>query len=433
MSRKAKIGVVLALVIVIGAIGAMSMKSGNRGGVMVRAEVVKPRDLVATVTASGWIRPRRSVDIQADLIGRITDLWIAEGDSVKKDQVLLQIDPTEYEAAVARARAGVSEAAARQAQSRANLLQAERALERTRSIVQMDSTLVSRQELEDALTQVEVQQALLEAAGHGVSQSRAALREAENRLAKTTIRAPINGVVTRLNVEAGETAIVGTMNNPGSLLLTISDLSVMEAVVRVDETDVPALALGDSASIEIDAFARQSFAGLVTEIAHSSVIQRKGAAATAAGAQGQAVDFEIVVTINTPPTLLRPDLSATAQIVTSTRESALSIPIIALTIRDRQAVEALPQEESGASAAAAEAVSQGGDEEGVFVIREGKAHFVPVTVGIAGAEHFEVLSGLAEGDSVVAGPYEAIRNLQDGRSIRIMPDLTGAKKPEVRS
>lgn len=430
MSRKAKVAVVVVLAVVIVGIGAMSMKGGSRSGVEVRAEVVTTRDLVSTVTANGWIRPRRSVDIQADIMGRITKLWIAEGDSVKVGQVLLQIDPTEYEAAVSRARAAVAEARARQAQARANLLQAQRAHERTLSIANRDSALISQQTIEEVTTQLEVQQALAAAAEHGVSQAQAALHEAENRLAKTTIRAPIEGVVTRLNVEEGETAIVGTMNNPGSLLLTISDLSVMEAVVRVDETDVPAIALGDSASIEIDAFSRHTFSGKVTEIAHSSVVQRRNTT-TATGAQGQAIDFEIVITIDAPPSTLRPDLSATAQIVTATRQGVLSIPIIALTVRDRKAMQPLPQEDSAASAAAAAASRTDGDQEGVFVIRDGKAHFTPVEVGIAGAEHFEVLSGLASGDSVVAGPYEAIRTLQDGRAIRTIAAPSVANQSEA--
>lgn len=431
MSRKAKIVAVLGIVILIVVIGAMSMKGDRRGGVAVRAETVAARDLVATVTANGWIRPRRAVDIQADIMGRITELWVEEGDSVKVGQVLLQIDPTEYEAAVARARAGVSEARAREAQARANLLQAERTLARTRAIAERDSTLVSQQAIDDAVTQVEVNRALVEAATHGIAQAEAALREAENRLAKTTIRAPIAGVVTRLNVETGETAIVGTMNNPGSLLLTISDLSVMEAVVRVDETDLPALSLGDSATIEIDAFARQTFTGIVTEIAHSSIVQRKSTAATTSAQQQPAIDFEVVITIDSPPATLRPDLSATARIVTATRNDVPAIPIIALTVRDRKDVVPLPQEDSAASAAATAAARGNGDVEGVFVIRQGKAHFVPVEVGIAGAEHFEVLSGLSVGDSIVAGPYEAIRNLQDGKTVRIIDNLIGNKKPET--
>jgi HlyD family secretion protein len=434
MTRKAKIAVAGALVVVVTGVGAMALRRGDRGGVEVRAETVANRRLVATVTASGWIRPHRAVDIQSDIMGRITDLWVAEGDSVKKGQVLLRIDPTEYEAAVSRARAVVSEAMARQAQTRANLLQAERSYERAQAIATRDSTLVSRQALEEAATQVAVQRELLEAATHGVAQARAAVREAENRLAKTTIRAPIDGVVTRRNVEVGETAIVGTMNNPGSLLLTISDLSVMEAVIRVDETDVPSLTLGDSASVEIDAFPRQQFAGRVSEIAHSSVLQRKSGAGAvpAAASQTQAVDFEVVVTLTAPPPTLRPDLSATAQIVTAVRDSALSIPIIALAVREKKALEALPQEGDAARTAAADA-SRHGDEEGVFVIRDGKAHFTPVQVGIAGAEHFEVKSGLAPGDSVVAGPYDAIRRLQDGKAIRIMHELGKQKQPEAKS
>jgi HlyD family secretion protein len=433
MTRKAKIAVAVALVVVVTGVGAMALRKGDRGGIEVRAETVATRHLVATVTASGWIRPHRAVDIQSDIMGRITDLWVAEGDSVKKGQVLLRIDPTEYEAAVSRARAAVSESMARQAQTRANLMQAERSHERAQAIAARDSTLVSRQALEEAATQVAVQRELLEAATHSVAQARAAVREAENRLAKTTIRAPIDGVVTRRNVEVGETAIVGTMNNPGSLLLTISDLSVMEAVIRVDETDIPSLHLGDSASVEIDAFPRQQFVGRVSEIAHSSVLQRKSvSAAPAAASQTQAVDFEVIVTLTSPPPTLRPDLSATAQIVTAVRDSALSIPIIALAVREKKAVEALPQEGEAARTAAADA-SRHGDEEGVFVIRDGKVHFTPVQVGIAGAEHFEVKSGLAAGDSVVAGPYDAIRRLEDGKAIRIMHEIGKQKKPEAKS
>lgn len=413
MKRGTKIVIAVAAIAVVG-LGALAVRGGGNAGVLVRVETVTERDLVQTVTASGWIRPHRAVDVQADIMGRVTHLAVAEGDSVRRGQLLLTIDPTEYEAAVSRAQAGVAEALARQAQTRANLLQAERAYERERALAERDSTLVSRQALEEAETQVAVQRELLNAAGHTVAQMRAALREAEDRLAKTSIRAPIDGVVTRLNVEEGETAIVGTMNNPGSLLLTISDLGTMEAVVRVDETDLPALTLGDSAVVQIDAFPRQRFAGRVTRIAHSSV---QGPQATGnAPSASQAVDFEIVVTLTDPPPLLRPDLSATADIVTATREGALSIPIIALTVRERPAGEALPQEDAETQAAADAAVRE--DQEGVFLVRDGKAHFVPVEIGITGTEHFEVVRGLGAGDSIVAGPYEAVRNLTDGQAIR---------------
>ncbi len=419
MKRRTKIGLAVVAILGIATIGAMAAAGGRQAGVQARIETVQRRDLVATVTGNGWIRPHLAVEIQADIMGRITKLWVMEGDSVRRGQELLRIDPTQYEAAVARARAAVSEALAREAQARASLIQAERQYERSLALAQRDTGFVSAQQLDEAETQVLVQRELLKAAEHIVAQARAALREAEDRLAKTTIVSPIDGVVTRLNVEEGETAIVGTMNNPGSLLLTVSDLSVMEAVVRVDETDVPQLELGDSATIEIDAFPRQRFTGRVVEIAHSSVRPPESMSGMPAS-QAQAVDFEVVIRIDDPPQLLRPDLSATAEIVTDTRTGTLSIPIIALTVRDKAAFESIPQESPAAQAAAASFASTKGDIEGVFVVREGKAHFVPVEVGIAGEEHFEVLSGLAEGDSIIAGPYDAIRNLAEGTAIRPM-------------
>lgn len=426
MKRRTKIWIAIGGVVGVAVIGAF-IANGGSAGPQVRVETAARRDLVATVTGSGWVRPHRKVDIQADIMGRITHLAVAEGDSVRRGQLLLRIDPTQYEAAVARARAVVSEALAREAQARANLIQAERALERARSLAARDTGFVSRQQLEDAETQVLIQREQLRAAEHFVAQARAGLREAENQLEKTSIVSPIDGVVTRLNVEEGETAIVGTMNNPGSLLLTISDLSVMEAVVRIDETDVPHVSLGDSAIITIDAFPRQTFTGKVTEIAHSSVRPPESQTSTGPGGQTQAVDFEVVIRLDNPPPLLRPDLSATAEIVTDVRPGALSIPIIALTVRSREGLEALPQESPEASEAAA-SLEKSSDVEGVFVVRGGVARFVPVEVGIAGAEHFEVIRGIAEGDSVVAGPYEVIRNLTDGSPIRILGAQTNVSR-----
>jgi len=416
--RLRTVGIIGGAVVLTGVIGAFFSQRARGGGVEVRMETVTRRDLAAVVTGSGWIRPHRSVDVQADIMGRVIELNIAEGDAVKRGQVLLRIDPTQYEAAVARARAGVSEALAREAQARANLIQAERTLERARALRAQDSNFISLQALEEAETQARIQAELAEAARHGVAQARAALGEAEDRLAKTIIRAPIDGVVTRLAVEEGETAIVGTMNNPGSLLLTISDLGLMEAVIRVDETDVPEIKLGDSARISIDAFPRRSFVGRVAEIGHSAV-RPQGMPGAPTG-QGQAVDFEVVIRLEDPPAGLRPDLSATADIVTATRSKVLAIPIIALTVRERGAVEVLPHEERAAQAAASELDATSTDEEGVFVVRGGKAEFVPVEVGIAGRDYFEVLSGLAEGDSIVSGPYETIRTLQSGQVVRPM-------------
>jgi HlyD family secretion protein len=426
MKKGTKIGIGLTAVVAVVSISAFAASNRSGGGVSVRIEPVATRDLVALVNASGWIRPHRRVDVQADIMGRIIELNVKEGQAVQRGQVLLRIDPTQYEASVARAQAAVSEALAREAQTRANLLQAERAYDRLRQLATSDQNLVSAQQLEEAETQVRVQRELLTAAGHGVSQARSALDEARDRLSKTVIRSPMDGVITRLNVEEGSTAIVGTMNNPGSLLLTVADLSSMEAVVRVDETDLPKIEVGDSASVSIDAFPRQKFTGRVTEIGYSAVrspLQQN----TPTTGQGQAIDYEIVITLDSPPPSLRSDLSVAADIVTDRRGQVLSIPIIALTVREQNADQPLPSEDPAvqraAEAAAGSAAANDGekiDQEGVFVVREGKAVFVPVMVGIAGQSYFEVLSGLTDSDSVVAGPYEAIRTLESGKPVRAM-------------
>lgn len=433
MQKKGKLAIAGVVVIALAVIITVAFKNSGDDAVQVRIEAVGQRDLVSTVTASGWIRPHRRVDVQADIMGRITQLAVDEGDQVQKGQLLLRIDPTAYEAAVARARAAVSEAQARQAQARANLIQSERAYDRLK-LMSSNPNLVSKAQLEEAETQVLVQRELLQAAGFGVEQAKEALNEAIDRLSKTVIRAPMTGVVTRLNVEEGETAIVGTMNSPGSLLLTVADLGEMEAVVRVDETDIPEIKLGDSVTVEIDAFPRQKFMGRVTEVSHSSIRSPETQAASGQGGQGQAVDYEVVITLANPPRTLRSDLSATAEIVTATRRNALAIPIIALTVREKGNVKALPNE-SAAARAAGEAAQRERteDEEGVFVAKAGKVTFKPVQIGVHGREHFEVVSGLKLGDSVVAGPYEAVRSLEEGKAVRRMTDTpaNGKAKPQA--
>jgi HlyD family secretion protein len=435
MKKGVKIGIAVAVVVAIAGFSAFTA-SHNDDGVSVRVEPIARRDLVSSVNASGWVRPHRRVDVQGDIMGRIVELNVREGENVQKGAVLLRIDPTQYEAALGRAKAAVSEALTREAQAKANLIQAERNADRLTEMQKTNVNLVNQQQIDDAQTAVAVQREQLKAATYGVEQARSSVDEAADRLSKTVIRAPMDGVVTRLNVDEGETAIVGTMNNAGSLLLTVADLSSMEAVVRVDETDVPELQLGDSASLQIDAFPKETFTGRVTEIAHSAVNSPEQAAAQGAGGQGQAIDYEIVITLDHPPAILRSDLSVTAEIVTAQRKSVLSVPIIALTVRDKSMV-APPAKDAGDAKPNAskdiptdlEAAHE--DVEGVFVVRDGKSQFVPVTIGIAGKEHFEVLSGVTEKDSVIAGPYEVIRTLQNGKTVRAalpgtLPGTAGA-------
>ena len=428
MKKRTKMIVGLVSLVVVGGIGVGAAKSRGENAVEVRFEPVQQRDLVALVSASGWIRPHKKVDVQADIMGRIVELNVEEGQDVTKGQVLLRIDPTQYKAIVTRAQASVSEALAREAQARASVIQAKRAADRAKALAAQGENLISRQQVEDAETQLEVQQELMRAAQYGVQMARAGLAEAQDQLDKTVIRAPMNGVITRLEVEEGETAIVGTMNNPGSLLLTVADLSSMEAVIRVDETDVPELKLGDSASVEIDAFPKTKFVGRVTEISHSST-RNPDQVAQQGGASTQSVDYEIVIRLDNPPRTLRSDLSATAEVVTASRKKALSIPIIALTVRERGNVKALPTDDPKAKAAATAAEKdKSTDEEGVFILKDGKAHFVQVKTGITGREHFEVLDGLTAKDTVVAGPYEAVRSLEEGKPLRAIVENNGDKK-----
>jgi len=424
MSKKVKysiVGVVAALGIALVVLTAM--KSGNKG-VEVRIEPVAKRDLVASVTASGQVSPHTKVDVASDISGRIVRLAVKEGDMVSKGQFLLQIEPNQYEAAVQRAEASLASARAGEAQAKASQVQAQRNFERSAEIRKTNAALISDEQLEQLKTQAEVNTALYDAAAHQVDQAIAQLRDARSSLSKTTIVAPMSGRVTRLNVEQGETAVPGTFNKDAATLLTISDMGVLETKVKVDETDVARISVGDSAQIQIDAFPDTTFTGRVVEISNSSV---KSATATSQG--DQAVDYEVTIKLLDPPSETRPDFSATAKVVTDKRTSVLSIPIIALTVRED---EALNKGDTAVGLGKARPTKEVGkrDIEGVFVVgKDMKVEFRPVKVGIAGDKYFEVLTGLKAGDRIVAGTYQAIRDLKAGALVREAPQ--DDKKPKT--
>ncbi len=430
MSTRNKVLIVAGVVAAISVLGALSLSRGGEKGVEVRTEQVARRDLVSVVTASGKIEPVRKVDISADISGRVVQVLVQEGQMVERGAVLIRIDPSAFAANVRRAEASVSQARAREAQARSQLLQARTAAERAEQLSSGDQ-LISRAELDQARTQAQVAEGELQAARFGVSQAQAALSEARDQASKTTISAPMAGRVTRLNIEEGETAVVGTMNNPGSLLLTIADLSTMQATVKVDETDVPGITVGDSTAVRIDAFPGQSFPGRVTRIGNSSI-------QPLTGAQGseETVDYEVEITLDNPPAELRPDLSATAEIVTETRANALAVPIIALTVRDPEGkkLRAADEEEEQAPGQTAnqsrtQRIQQRTQEiEGVFVVDSGKVTWVPVQVGIAGDRYFEVVKGLRGGETVVSGTYQVIRELEAEAPVKLAdPDSARGK------
>jgi HlyD family secretion protein len=414
---------ILALVVVglLVVAGWMAVRASGERAVDVRTAAVEARDLTATIAATGSVRPRRQVNISSDVMGRVVELTVEEGDEVERGMVLLRIDPTASQAQVSRAQAALSQSEAQVAQALANLEQAQRDLDRLEDLRTRDPNLVSRQALEEAQTRVRIQQSTLQSAQFGAAQTRAQLEEASDQRARTTITAPMSGRVTRLNIDEGETVVVGTMNNPGSLLLTISDLSVIETVLTVDETDVPRIALGDSAVVRLDAFPDRTFGGLVSRIGNSAIQASSGQTRTS-------VDFEVVLTLLDPPAELRPDLSASAEIIVEQRSRVLSVPIIAVTVRDDTTTTAGNGGVPAGGNATASAGGAGGSSsgsgrvarvEGVFVVREGRAHWTPVEIGITGEEHFEVLRGLSAGDVVVSGPYQRIQELTDGQSVRV--------------
>ncbi len=414
----------VGLLAVAGFAATTAAKRGKKA-TEVRIETVESRDLVASVTASGQVQPRTKVDVAADISGRIVRLSVKEGDTVKKGQFLLEIDPQEYVAAVQRSDAALSASRAQAAQAKANLLQAQRNYDRSMEIKKTSPQLIAEEQLEQLKTQVEVNQALFESSNHNVDQAVASVRDARSKLSRTVITAPMSGRVTRLVVEEGETAVPGTFNKDAATLLTIADMSVLETKVKVDETDVSRIALGDSAVIQIDAFPDTTFLGKVVEISNSSV-----KAAGAAASTDQAIDYEVTIQLLNPPPDTRPDFSTTAKVVTDIRSKVLSIPIIALTVRENEditpgdtavPVGRAPQKEVGKK-----------DVEGAFVVSaDNKVTFRPVKVGIAGDRYFEVISGLKTGDRIVGGSYQAIRELKDGDVVKEAEDKkakTGAKK-----
>lgn len=416
MSKRAKWTVSSVIVVAVAVVVVMAAAKRSNAGVEVRIEPVGRANLVASVTASGQVQPHTKVNVSSDVSGKITKLAVKEGQMVKEGQFLLQIDPSNAQAMVKQWEANVASAKAQQQQAKANLLQAQQAYQRAKELQKVNPQFVTAETLDQLKNTLDVNQALLSSAGHQVDQALASLDNARSSLAKTTIYAPLSGQVTRLNVKQGETAIQGTLNKDAATLLTISDMSQLETKVKVDETDVSQIQVGDSAVVQIDAFPDTTFLGRVTEIANSSVA---GVSSTTSSSSGdQAVDYQVTIRLLNAPKDTRPDFSATAKVITATRHDVLAIPIIALTVRENQALQ---NADTAVGLGRPKPKVQVGqkDVEGVFTVgKDNKVTFRPVKVGIAGEKDFEVLSGLTQGARIVAGTYQAIRELKDGMLVR---------------
>ncbi len=403
---------IIALVVVVVGLIAANLMGGRDKAVEVETEDIERRDLVEIVSASGTLTPRTRVDVSANAMGRITQVAVAEGDTVTEGDLLLEIDAIEYASAVRSFEAAVQTARADVRLAEANLAKARTDLERAESL--HDTGLSSDEQLQAAVTARDVQAASLEAARARLRQSEANLAKARHDLSKVTITAPMTGVVTRLNVEEGENAVMGTLNVAGTVLLEIADLSTMEAEVDVDETEVVRVALGQAVEVSVDAFPDTTFAGVVTEIGNSPIY-------TSTGQNRQAVDFKVTVTLTDRIEGVRPGLSAKADIRVAEAEQALSAPIGAVTIREWPPREDGERRRGRRSRRSAEADTSGVEREeleGVFVLEEGKVRFVPVALGITGEDHFEVLDGVEEGWTIVTGPFRELRDMAHGDAVK---------------
>jgi HlyD family secretion protein len=446
--KKIIIGAVIVVALVAIVVANLTFKRSN--AVTINVEPIKKQRLEAIVSASGTIQPKRSVNISADTMGRVTSLAVNEGDRVKQGQFLLQIDPRNLRSRVDSGEASMQASASQLEQarvqvesSRTALLLAHENVRRQRELWKQGLTTketLDRTENETKLREIELQERTkaVETLRLRVQQERAMLEGARYDLSKVRIESPINGLVTRRNIEEGETVVIGTMNNPGTVLLTIADMSIIEAEVEVDETDIPGVKIGQKAVIRIDAAPNQSFNGKVTEVGNSP-IQATGQAA----AGQQATNFKVVVTLEGEIPEVRPGFTCTAEITTATRETALSVPIQALAVRelvfDEKGQIVRPPKEEGrrprrpslSGAASAEELPKGQtrkEEEGVFVVRNNVAEFVPVKTGIAGEKYFELLSGPKEGEQVITGPFSSVRNLQDGDPVKVETPDRGSRR-----
>ena len=446
MSRKKKIiiGVVIALIGAAAVAANLWFKRSTAPSVNV--EAVQKRDLTALVTSSGTIQAKRFVNMSAVQMGRVTRLAVEEGQKVKEGQFLLQIDPETLrgtvergEAAVAAARSSLQQARVNVETARANLNLAREQVQRQREL--WKEGLTTKEVLDRAESELSVRETELRARQADVSNQeqmikveQAQLGTSRYNLQQVTLVAPFDGVVTRRNIEEGENVVVGTMNNPGTQLLTIADLSIVEAELEVDETEIPSIRLGQPAKVTIDAMPDETFDGKVTEIGNSPIQQ-----AGQAQAGQQATNFKVVVTLDVAPPNVRPGFTCSAEITTATRDDAVAVPIQAMAVRDlvydqKGAIVRPPREdrprrrrpaagsEGNPSAPQAAELKPGEtrkETEGVFVMRDNRAEFVPVKTGIAGDRYFEVLSGVKAGDRVLTGPFDAVRNLQDGDEVKL--------------
>lgn len=456
--------IAVAALLVVGGIVWYSVYKANQNVVVVQTAHVMREDLVSLVTASGEVRPKTYTNVLGEGIGKITDIVVKEGDHVKKGDVLLHLeniqpgaDVQAQQATIDAAIAGMRASSSSYDASVATLAQRQSDLDKAkldwqRAQMSYKEQLISKQDYDSARAaydgadagsksaQAQVDQALAarEQARSNLDESRAVLKHTQDVLRKTTYTAPIDGIVSYIEVRVGENVVPGIQGTAGSFLMTISDMSVVTAEVKVDETDIVSVRTGEPADVAIDAIPGKTFKGHVSDVGELAILRTSGQAAmtsTTANTQ-EARDFKVVVTLDNPPDSLRPGLSATAKIQTARKQNVMSIPIQALAERSQKELDEAKNGASNSSVTLAasnsdSASSVKADIQGVFIVRNGKAQFIPVETGISGTTDIEVTTGLNEGDVIVTGSYKALRSLKPGASVKI--DNSAPKSDESSS
>ena len=391
--RRKKTIIIFGVILFIAILIIFNLQSQREKSLKVTVEKVKKENLTSKISASGEIKPKKNVNISAHVPGRIIKIGVEEGQRVNINDFLLKLDSIQYEAMADRDRALISS-------YRAELIRAEATLKRDekfheRQIKLFEEKLISEEQLEAAKAQHDISKAQYQAILFQIDQAMASLQSTLDTLSKTVYNSPIDGIITSLRVEEGEIAMIGTMNNPGTILMTIADLSVMEVEVEVDETDVIGVEIGHQAEVRVDALPDQTITGEVTEIG-SSALQK-------ATTSQESKDFKVIITLIDPPKSLKPGLSASADIITAEKKEVLAVPISALVLREKQDEENENIDEQ---------------EEGVYVVENNRVKFIPVEKGIMGEMMIEIISGLEEGQEIVVGPYSALRQLKDDMLIK---------------
>jgi HlyD family secretion protein len=405
---KRKIIWVVAVVAVLAAVGGFAMSRRGPKPKGVQTAKVERQDLQAKVSANGKVQATKKVDISATVPGQVIHLAVREGDFVKKGQFLMQLDAVNYRAGAKSSEFSMQALLKDLDSARFNSDQAKADL--TRAETNNKSGILAEADLQRARTNASTAGAALLASEQRVEQARAMLEGAQNSLSKTTIVAPMDGIVTAKRIEEGEVAVIGVQNQPGTVLLTISDMSVVEAEMEIDETSIPSVTVGQDARVHVDAYPNKTFDGIVTEVGNSPINN------AAQGVQNEAIKFKVKVQLKNPPQGIKPGLSVQADILTGFRPKALTVPLQALVVRDAEPRK--PGEPPPATPPK--------EQEGVFLIESGKAVFKPITTGLLGELAVEVTDGLKEGEMLITGPFKELRMLKPG-------DLVREAKPDEKA